>query len=272
MTGPWKRGMGIGLLVMVCVGGCSTAPPSPPSPSSQRPSPPSTGAPSVLRTQRPYQINGIWYYPIPSAEGFVEEGLASWYGPDFHGKPTSCGETYDMYAMTAAHKTLPLGTYVKVTHLQTGRSVILRVNDRGPFVSGRIIDLSRRAAQDLGSAQKGLAPVRVEAVQVASEEHVGRNTYWKTDPVPQLRYGAFTIQIGSFREQANASRLQAKMAQGYNDTQVYPFYCRGENFFRVQVGAFQDLLVAQRELQQLRSRGFGDAFVVAMEGPKTEGK
>ena len=102
----------------------------------------------------------------------MEEGLASWYGAEFHGKPTSCGEPYDMYAMTAAHKTLPLGTHVKVSNLRNGRSVILRVNDRGPFVSGRIIDLSCRAAQELGSATPGLAPVRVEAVQVASEQHM----------------------------------------------------------------------------------------------------
>jgi rare lipoprotein A len=215
-------------------------------------------------TQRPYRVNGVWYYPIPSAEGYVEEGVASWYGREFDGKPTSCGEPYDMYALTAAHKTLPLGTHVKVTNLQNGRSEILRVNDRGPFVAGRIIDLSCRAAQDLGV--NGLARVKVEAVQVATEQHIGSNTYWQVEPVPSFRYGAFTVQIGSFKEQGNAYRLKAKMSKVYHDTQVALFDNRGENFYRVQVGAYKDILAAQQELERLRHNGFEDAFVVAMEG------
>ena len=188
VTLPFTRHVGIGIILALLAVSCAKKVP-----------PPATVLPSSgLRTQKPYQIKGIWYYPLPSAEGYVEEGLASWYGAEFHGKKTSCGEPYDMYAMTAAHKTLPLGTHVKVSNLRNGRSVILRVNDRGPFVSGRIIDLSCRAAQELGSATPGLAPVRVEAVQVASEEHIAGSTYWKVDPVPSFRYGLFTVQIGSF--------------------------------------------------------------------------
>jgi rare lipoprotein A len=159
-----------------------------------------------------------------------------------------------------------MGTHVKVSNLQNGRSVILRVNDRGPFVQGRIIDLSCRAAEELGSAQPGLARVRVEAVQVASEQHIGQNTYWKVDPLPSFRYGQFTVQIGSFREQANALRLKSKMARGFRDTQVSPFLYQGFSFYRVQVGFYQDILIAKQELERLRSQGFGDAFVVAMEG------
>jgi rare lipoprotein A len=252
-----KKHLALGLVLSIFLAGCAERPPTPP---------PSTVPMPGLRTQRPYQINGIWYYPVPSAEGYSEEGLASWYGSDFHGKPTSCGETYDMYAMTAAHKTLPLGTYVKVTNLGNGRSTILRVNDRGPFVSGRIIDLSCRAAQELGSAQKGLARVRVEAVQVASEQHVGQNTYWKVDPVPSFRYGQFAIQIGAFREQTNAQRLKERLSKGYREILVSPFYDKGNQLYRVQVGSFQDIVIAQQEMQRLRHQGFGDAFVVAMEG------
>lgn len=253
MNSGWKELIAAAVLV-IFVAGCAKHPP-PPSPI---PSP-------NLRTQRPYQINGIWYYPIPSAEGYVEEGLASWYGRDFHGKKTSCGEPYDMYAMTAAHKTLPLGTFVKVTHLDTGRSIVVRINDRGPFVAGRIIDLSCRAAQELGSAQKGLARVRVEAVQAASEQHIGQNTYWRTEPIPSFRYGLFTVQIGSFREEKNALNLRMKMSQSYKETQVSPFAYHGDQFFRVQVGSYQDLVLAQQELERLRRSGFPDAFVVAME-------
>lgn len=246
----------VALITLLAFIGCSTAP-----------APPPPGYPyPKLRSQRPYQINGVWYYPLPTAEGYVEEGYASWYGTDFHGKPTSCGEPYDMHAMTAAHKTLPLGTHVKVTNLENGASTILRVNDRGPFVSGRIIDLSCRAAQELKSYQKGLARVRVEAVQVATEQHIGKDTYWKVDPVPSFRFGQFTIQIGAFREQSNAHRLKERMATAYGATQVQPYSERGLQFYRVQVGTYNDIQLAQREMEKLRGKGFGDAFVVAMEG------
>lgn len=249
-----KRNIGIGLVIVILVVGCARKPP------------PSTYPPSGLRTQRPYQIQGVWYYPLPSADGYVEEGLASWYGPEFHGKPTSCGEPYDMYAMTAAHKTLPMGTNVKVTNLRNGRMVILRINDRGPFVSGRIIDLSCRAARELGSANPGLAPVRVEAVQVASEQRIAGSTYWKVDPVPSFRYGLFAIQIGSFRDQNNAYRLKERMQNTYGTIQIALFSDMDGTRYRVQVGSYQDLVIAQEEMRRLRGSGFADAFVVAMEG------
>lgn len=231
----------------------------------QPPPPQGPPPPSGLRTQRPYQINGIWYYPLPTAQGYSEEGLASWYGADFHGKPTSCGEPYDMWAMTAAHKTLPLGTYVKVTNLQNGRTILLRVNDRGPFVGGRIIDLSCKAAQELGSYGKGLAKVRVEAVQCATELKVGQNTYWKVDPLPSFRYGQFTIQIGAFRDQANANRLRDQMAKGNRESRISLATNKNDGLFRVQVGTYQDLMMAKQEMERLKTTGFPDAFVLAVE-------
>ncbi|MBE7637349.1 septal ring lytic transglycosylase RlpA family protein [Sneathiella sp. P13V-1] len=112
---------------------------------------------------KPYKIDGIWYYP-KEQPGYVETGLASWYGDPFHGRKTANGETYNMNLMTAAHKTLPMPTEVRVTNLENGRSIVVTINDRGPFVHGRIIDLSRRAAQLLGIIQKGTAKVRVEAL------------------------------------------------------------------------------------------------------------
>ncbi len=228
--------------------------------------PAGSSAPPGLRTQKPYQINGIWYYPLPSAEGYVEDGLASWYGSDFHGKRTACGETYDMWASTAAHKTLPLGTYVKVTNLQNGKSTFLRINDRGPFVAGRIIDLSAKGAQDLGCHVKGLARVRVEAVQCATAQKVGQDTYWKVDPVPSFRYGRFTVQIGAFRDQANAYRLKEKMSAENRETRVTNLPETNGPWYRVQVGSYQDLLIAKSELERFKSRGFPDAFVIAVEG------
>ncbi|MBL4667254.1 MAG: septal ring lytic transglycosylase RlpA family protein [Sneathiella sp.] len=113
---------------------------------------------------KPYQIKGLWYYPKVDP-GYNKTGIASWYGDPFHGRKTANGETYDMNLMTAAHKTLPMPTEVRVTNLENGRSIVVTVNDRGPFVHGRIIDLSRRAAQLLGVIQKGTARVRVETLQ-----------------------------------------------------------------------------------------------------------
>jgi rare lipoprotein A len=120
-------------------------------------------AAAAYKIGQPYQVAGVWYYPKVDY-GYDETGIASWYGPDFHGKPTASGEIYDQNGLTAAHKTLPLPTIVQVTNLENGRSLKLRINDRGPFVNGRIIDVSRRAAQLLGFHQNGTARVRVQVL------------------------------------------------------------------------------------------------------------
>ena len=125
-----------------------------------------TQMPSGYKLGRPYQIAGVWYYPTFDAY-YDETGIASWYGQDFHGRPTANGERYDMNELTAAHKTLPLPSRVRVTNLENGRALILRVNDRGPFVAGRIIDVSRRGAQLLGFHKEGVAKVRVEYLDLA---------------------------------------------------------------------------------------------------------
>lgn len=117
----------------------------------------------VYKVGEPYQINGVWYYPHENPD-YDQTGIASWYGDPFHGRRTANGETYDMYALTAAHQTLPMPSTVRVTNLENGRSLVLRVNDRGPFVHGRIIDVSRRAAGLLGFEQQGTAKVRVTAI------------------------------------------------------------------------------------------------------------
>lgn len=128
--------------------------------------PPSISGPPVAATLRPYQINGVWYYPKVEWD-YDQTGIASWYGDPFHGRKTAIGETYDMNELTAAHKTLQLPTYARVTNLENGRSVVVKVNDRGPYVNNRIIDLSRGAAQLLGFEQRGVAKVRVQVVDAA---------------------------------------------------------------------------------------------------------
>lgn len=137
--------------------------------------------PAGYKLGRPYKVNGVWYYPTFDSR-YDETGLASWYGSDFHGRRTASGEPYNMHAVTAAHQTMPLPSIVRVTNLENGRAMLVRVNDRGPFVNGRIIDMSRRGAQLLGFYGKGTAKVRVQFVgfarqdQIASTEPVGVRT------------------------------------------------------------------------------------------------
>lgn len=197
---------------------------------------------------KPYTIKGKTYYPLKSAHGFVEEGLASWYGPGFHGKQTANGERYNQYGMTAAHKILPLGTTVTVTNLTTRKSVSLRINDRGPFVGDRVIDLSRKAAEQLGVIAKGTARVRITT----------------SGSVPKLRddgdiEGNFFVQVGAFGSKENAQKL-------VNELQSKGFAARfvrrdNNNLWNVQVGPWPDLFAAEKLLPRLL-QDFKGAFVV----------
>ncbi|PPR19388.1 MAG: RlpA-like protein [Proteobacteria bacterium] len=157
-------------------------------------------APAVTgkrKTGNPYQILGKTYYPLKSSEGYRRKGIASWYGKDFHGKKTANGETYNMYAMTAAHPTLPIPTYVRVTNIENGLSTIVRVNDRGPFLRGRIIDLSYAAASTLGMAEKGKSPVLLEALPTDGSTLNVRSDYAKHENNvtnhPSKRYTETTL-------------------------------------------------------------------------------
>lgn len=216
-----------------------------------RPAPPTAGK-APRGTQKPYTIRGVTYYPLSSAGNYVEEGLASWYGPDFHGNPTSCGELYDMYKMTAAHKVLPMHTMLVVTNLENGRTVTVRVNDRGPFVSGRVIDMSLAGAKELGFHGKGTARVRLEtlgAIPGATPE--------KGLP------GPFYVQIGAFVEKGNADRLLARIRRsGYAGSRINDAYVGGDRFYRVHAGAFPDLAAAGVALERLADL-YPGAFIVA---------
>lgn len=197
---------------------------------------------------KPYTIRGKTYYPLKSAHGFVEEGVASWYGPGFHGKKTANGERYNQYGMTAAHKILPLGTIVTVTNLDTRKSITVRVNDRGPFVDDRVIDLSRKGAEQIGMIAKGTARVRIQT-QGSS---------------PNIRDdgdidGNFFIQVGAFGVEENAEKLvQQLKAKGLTARSVRR---ENNNLWNVQVGPWNDLFSAEKALPRLL-RDFGSAFVV----------
>jgi rare lipoprotein A len=216
-------------------------------------------------TFKPYVVNGIRYYPLPDSEGFRQSGKASWYGAKFHGRPTSSGETYDMYKVSAAHKTLPLGTYVKVLNLSNDRKSIVRINDRGPFVKGRIIDLSYAGAKEIGLVGPGVAEVEI----VALGKEVGElKTSGGIKPVVEisdLQRGVFAVQVGAFKDRNNALRLaeRLKVIFDYVDVTVYDDKDRGP-IYRVRVSKSDTLTKAGEVERKLENMGFEEAFVVSL--------
>ncbi len=213
----------------------------------------------VPATQHPYKINGHIYYPLPSAQGFVEEGNASWYGKKFHGRPTASGEPYNMYAMTAAHRILPINTYVRVLNLENGREAVVRITDRGPFVKDRIIDLSYGAARRLGLIGSGVARVRIEALgEVESSPGTLR-----FKPHPDFEKGRFYVQIGAFLRPENAYALRRRMTKYYRGVVVSRQTQGAQTFYRVQIFAATNYNRARAFEAQLECLGFPNAFVVA---------
>ena len=163
-------------------------------------------------TMRPYVVHGKKYYPQSVSVGDTFEGTASWYGPNFHGKFTSNGEHYNMWAMTAAHKTLPMNTIVKVTNRRNGKSTVVRINDRGPFVSTRIIDLSKAAASKINMIGTGTAPVRLEVLgfEGKGKRSIPTKKALKKLPQKMSLAGKYAIQIGSFSHIEGALKTQEK--------------------------------------------------------------
>lgn len=231
------------------------------------PEPPAVPVPgattAVPPTQRPYRVMGKTYYPLPSSQGYEETGIASWYGGKFHGRKTSNGETYDMHEVSAAHKTLPMNTMVLVENLDNGSEIVLRINDRGPFVKGRIIDLSFNAAKQLRMADKGTAQVRVTALGEAKKFTEGTRTVERFLPHEDLSKGDFFVQLGSFADKKNADRLRSRMAEQGEQARILPFRHGGKQFYRVQIHAGTTLSAARRREQTLNAGGFPDAFVFA---------
>ncbi|UCF90699.1 MAG: septal ring lytic transglycosylase RlpA family protein [Desulfobacterales bacterium] len=243
----WCRWLAGGCVLVLWLHGCTTsAPPTPP------PSPPAY--------PKPYKALGKWYQPLPDSRGFRQRGLASWYGADFHGKKTSSGEIYNMHALTAAHKTLPLGTYVRVRNLDNHRQLDVRVNDRGPFVRGRIIDLSYAAAHKLAVVGPGTAPVEIVALGTAAPTGTGAGrSYLQGD----YYSGNFSFQVGAFLNRENAERLKHELTERYPNAHITP-YDNGQNtFYRVRVGKCATLEQAVKYEAFLIQNGFQDAFAVA---------
>jgi rare lipoprotein A len=291
----------LGLIAVIAVAACSSTP--------QRPNPPtSTTLPLVLTAPPPvsgavpdavprveprsrygnppfYEVFGKRYYVLSSSVGYWERGVASWYGPGFHKERTSTGESYDMYGMTAAHKTLPLPAYVRVTNLQNGRSVVVRVNDRGPFVSNRIIDLSYTAAAKLDMLRHGTAMVEIRsidptvapppltlaaagspapaAVPAAAPLTVVPAAPTPT-PAPPAALGGpgLFVQAGAFSDPANAERLAARLRGGsYGNVYVRDDQIAGRKMYRVRIGPVPDVREFDRVVAALEQAGVKDAHL-----------
>ncbi len=261
------RAISLPALLLLCgaaFSGCTTVLTSTPPPKAAPPTKPAAKAGRIPATQKPYQIEGKTYYPLPSAEGYVETGTASWYGNPFHGRKTSNGEIYNMYDWTAAHKTLPMNTRLLVENLGNGKSTTVRINDRGPFVGTRIIDLSYNVARDLEIMKEGTGKVRITALGEAETVQLADNkTSARFLPHEDFQKGDFYVQIGSFTVQNNADRLKDKMIKGGRETETVRYDRADQIFYRVQVKAGSTLTAAKKMEQAMTDSGFPGAFVVA---------
>ena len=199
-----------------------------------------------------YDVLGERYFVRSSAAGYVEKGIASWYGPGFHQEFTSNGEPYDMYGLTAAHKTLPLPCYVQVTNLSNGKQVILRVNDRGPFKAGRIIDLSYTAAAKLDMLREGTAMVEVRTITP------GDSTVTATTNEIRPIY----VQAGAFNNSSNANRLVAQLHnKGYSQAAVHSEMINGQSLYRVRIGPVASVSRFDQIIDELKAIGISDAHL-----------
>lgn len=185
-------------------------------------------------------------YARPS-KGMTQRGIASWYGPDFHGKPTASGEIYDMHALTAAHRELPINTQIEVRNLDNGRTVRVRVNDRGPFKRGRVLDLSYAAAREIGMIGPGTARVEIRVVQVGD----GRPG--------ETRLSRYTVQLGAFRSYQNALAVKTRVAVDFPGVEILSV----DGWHRVRIGLFRSRSEAMEMRKRLRRRGH-DAIVVPL--------
>ena len=171
----------------------------------------------------------------------IEYGMASWYGSEFHGRPTASGEIYNMNDMTAAHNSLPLGSRVMVTNLENGKSIEVTINDRGPFVPGRIIDLSYASAKVLDLDGKGIGTVKIEPIDIKSTKNI---------------VNLYTIQVGSFIKKGNAENLKNELDNRYNNVHISEFDMSGEIFYRVRVGSYDSSKKAYKIAEKIAQDGY----------------
>lgn len=242
-----------------------------------------SGKSGAYKIGKPYKIMGKWYYPKEDY-AYSEVGMASWYGEDFHAKYTANGEVYDMNTLTAAHRTLPLPSVVRVTNLENGRSLVVRVNDRGPFAKNRIIDVSKRGAQLLGYKEKGITKVKVELLEEESKQLKAALTgkpmetlvAKKSQPIPkmattqylsgytetaQTSNGNYFVQAGAFSNKDSADDLSSHLKK-FGEINVLPADVDGNRYYRVRVGPFNHEVEANVTLSKIKNYGVYNAKLV----------
>ena len=270
--------LAVNLVTCLILAGCATVPLVLPEPKDGPGAPVDTGSipdaiPKVepitrIGNKSPYTVFGKTYFVLPSSKDYREQGVASWYGKKFHGHKTSNAEVYDMYAMTAAHKTLPIPTYVRVTHTGNKRSIIVRINDRGPFHGPRIIDLSYVAALKLGFADNGTADVLVETIDLsgsldrpvaaAKPETVAKDQPETGPIIPPVNQGRY-LQVGAFDQLQQAQLLQKKI-RGYTS---HPILVQQRDLlYKVWIGPISDQLELQLIKQVLKKSVDISGFMV----------
>ncbi len=215
-----------------------------------------------------YVVLGKRYQTLPDSRGFVERGIASWYGRKFHGRKTSNGEVYDMYTMSAAHKRLPIPTYLKVTNLENGRSVVVRVNDRGPFHENRVVDLSYAAASRIGMLGKGTALVEIRAIDPAAPRKTQSTQVVYSPPPtkpgePAAGQPQIFLQAGAFTQGENAERLRKRLQRGLkHSVRITPVRTVNGDVHRVQVGPLASVEVADNVSTRMHELGVQKPLVV----------
>lgn len=208
-----------------------------------------------------YTVLGKTYYVRDSSAGFTQSGIASWYGTKFHGRRTSSGEEYDMYAMTAAHKTLPIPVYVEVHNKDNGRKAIVKVNDRGPFHEGRIIDLSYAAATKLGVAKTGTANVDIRVVQ--TQEEINRNRSNAIVDSPATTSDKLYVQVAAFGTEENALQYLGRLqGEGFRDVRLHIESNKGKALYRVRIGPLPSEQVAKQVVAQLQQNNHTNLKIV----------
>ena len=215
------------------------------------------------RKEKPYAVNGKWYFPVSSVAEYKEKGICSWYGPDFHGKSTSSGETYDQFGYTAAHRLLPFNTQVRVKNPSNNKEILVRINDRGPFLKDRILDLSYSGARELGLIGPGTALIELEALGILEESEENGQTVTRLVQQVDFQKGNFSVQIGAFKEWQRALVLKERLEKDYPQIEISEVVRSGETFFRVRLVHCSELQEAIRLQKEFENKGFYQALVVA---------
>ncbi len=243
------------LLVLALAAGCATQLPPPPA----APAEPVTDSRSRYGNGPIYEVHGRRYVVLDSSQGYKERGIASWYGKKFHGRLTSNRERYDMYALTAAHKTLPLPTRARVTNLQNGKSVEVRINDRGPFVANRLIDLSYAAAAALDIVEAGTAMVEVEALG----GYQAADAVAPSPAAPAVAAAGLYLQVGAFGDAENARRRFGMLKDGgIEPAFVHEDIAAQPAMYRVRIGPIANVAQYDSLVLKLKDLGISEMHLV----------